>query len=125
MQSTLVQNDLIDCLGHGLIVGAHGITIDLNGHSIDGTGLDAGILNNGYDSVTITNGAIHEFDYGILLNPGTSLNVVTAMRLELNQEAGIALSDADQTGKGNIIRDNTIVSNGVGIYALQQYPLRP
>jgi parallel beta-helix repeat protein len=115
VQSTLVLNDLIDCGGHGLIVGANGITIDLNGHSIDGVGLDAGILNNGYDSVTITNGSISEFDYGILLNPGTALNVVAGMRLELNQEAGIGLSDADQGGVGNTVRENTLVSNSVGI----------
>ena len=43
---------------------------------------------------------IHEFDYGVQLNPGTSLNVVTGVRLENNQEAGIGLSDADQNGAG-------------------------
>jgi hypothetical protein len=86
--SVRVLNDLIDCGGYGLIVGANNITIDLDGHLIDGVGLDAGILNNGYDSVTITNGTITQFDYGILLNPGTSLNIVDSMRLESNQEAG-------------------------------------
>lgn len=115
VQSTRLQNDLLDCGGHALIVGANGITIDLNGHFIDGVGLDAGILNNGYDSVTITNGTIVDFDYGILLNPGTSLNVIDSMRLELNAEAGIALSDADQNGKGNTVRNNTFVSNGYGV----------
>ena len=115
VQSTRLLNDLINCGGPGLIIGAHGITVDLDGHLIDGVGLDAGILNNGYDRVTITNGVIQDFDYGILLNPGTSLNVVSAMRLELNQEAGLALSDADQSGAGNIVRENTIVSNGYGI----------
>ena len=38
---------------------------------IDGIGLDAGIVNMGFDSVTITNGTINEFDYGVLLNPGS------------------------------------------------------
>ena len=75
--SIALTNDLIDCPGHGLIVGANDITIDLDGHVIDGIGLDAGVLNNGYDSVTVTDGHIHEFDYGVQLNPGTSQNVVT------------------------------------------------
>ena len=55
-ESTRVLNDIVDCPGHGLIVGAPGITIDLDGHVIDGVGMDAGILNHGHDSVTVTNG---------------------------------------------------------------------
>ena len=93
------QNDLTDCGGFGLIVGASNITIDLNGHVIDGVDLDAGILNNGYDGVTITNGAISQFDVGIQLNPGTSGNVISNVRVESNSEAGILLSDADQAGQ--------------------------
>ena len=77
-QSVLVQNDLLDCLGDGLVVGASNITIDLNGHTLDGTGLGAGVLNNGFDNVTITNGTIQEFDFGVQLNAGTSLNVISA-----------------------------------------------
>ncbi|HEV2951946.1 MAG TPA: right-handed parallel beta-helix repeat-containing protein, partial [Actinomycetota bacterium] len=119
VQSIILQNDLIDCIGHGIIVGTHGITIDLDGHVIDGTGIDAGILNNGHDSVTVKGGHIHEFDYGVQLNPGSSQNVVTGVRIENNQEAGIGLSDADQNGQGNTIRGNTITGNswGVGLFA--------
>ena len=113
--SIALNNDLIDCLGVGLIVGAHDVTIDLNGHVIDGTGIDAGVLNNGFDSVTVKGGHIHEFDFGVQLNPGSSENVVTGVRLENNQEAGIGLSDADQNGQGNTIRGNTIAGNGWGV----------
>ena len=113
--SIALNNDLIDCLGVGLIVGANDVTIDLNGHVIDGTGIDAGVLNNGHDSVTVKGGHIHEFDYGVQLNPGSSENVVTGVRLENNQEAGIGLSDADQNGQGNTIRGNTITGNGWGV----------
>ena len=116
LQSTILENDLTDCGGFGLIVGANNITIDLNGHVIDGVDLDAGILNNGYDGVTITNGAISQFDVGIQLNPGTSGNVISNVRVESNSEAGILLSDADQAGQGNTIRDNSVSANGVGIW---------
>ena len=117
--SIALDNDLIDCLGVGLIVGANDVTIDLNGHVIDGTGIDAGVLNNGFDSVTVKGGHIHEFDYGVQLNPGSSQNVVTGVRIENNQEAGIGLSDADQNGHGNTIRGNLITGNslGVGLFA--------
>ncbi|WP_162605917.1 right-handed parallel beta-helix repeat-containing protein [Jiangella aurantiaca] len=114
-QSTRLLNDLVDCGGHGLIVGAPGITIDLDGHVVDGLGLDAGILNNGHDDVTITNGLVTQFLNGVQLNPGTARNVVHALRVEGNEEAGIALSDADQGADGNTIRDNSIVANEIGI----------
>ncbi|SDU18316.1 parallel beta-helix repeat (two copies) [Jiangella alkaliphila] len=114
-QSTRLTNDLVDCGGHGLIVGAPGITIDLDGHVIDGLGLDAGILNNGHDDVTVTNGLVTQFLYGVQLNVGTARNVVHDLRVEANEEAGIALSDADQGGDGNTIRDNSIVANELGI----------
>ena len=114
-QSTRLTNDLIDCGGYGLIVGAPGITIDLDGHIVDGMGLDAGILNNGHDDVTITNGFVHEFLYGVQLNPGTARNVVHDLRIELAGEAAIALADADQAGQGNTIRDNSLVGNELGI----------
>jgi parallel beta-helix repeat protein len=115
VQSTRVTNDLVDCLGHGLIVGAPNITVDLDGHVIDGKGLDSGILNNGHDGVTIANGHVHEFAFGVLLNPGTADNVLTGLRVEQNDESGITLSDADQGGKGNAIRGNTLLGNDVGV----------
>ncbi len=115
MQSTRVLNDLVDCGGHGLIVGAPGITIDLDGHIVDGMGLDSGILNNGHDDVTIKNGLVTQYLYGVQLNPGTARNVVHSMRFEANEEAAIALSDADEGPDGNLIRDNSIVGNEVGI----------
>ena len=118
MQSIKVMNDLIDCIGNGLVIGTGNIWVDLNGHTIDGKGIDGGIVNMGFDSVTITNGTVHEFDYGVLLNPGTGLNVVEKIHAELNQEAGIALADADQQGKGNDIRNNTLLQNGAGIWLL-------
>jgi parallel beta-helix repeat protein len=114
-QSTRLLNDLVDCGGYGLIVGAPGITIDLDGHVIDGMGLDAGILNNGHDDVTITGGLISQFLYGVQLNPGTARNVVHTIRVEGNEEAGIVLADAYQGAEGNTIRDNSVAANEIGI----------
>jgi hypothetical protein len=58
--------DLVDCPGSGLVVGAPGITIDLAGHTIDGTGTGTGVDNTGgHDGVRITGGTIREFLFGI------------------------------------------------------------
>ena len=87
--SVLVTNDLSDCPANGLVSGAPGITVALDGHTIDGVGLGAGVLNDGHHEVTVTGGMLREFDVGVLLNPGTADNVVSHFDVELNQEAGV------------------------------------
>jgi hypothetical protein len=94
--SVRVANGLSECPGDGLIVGAADITIDLDGRTRDGTGLGAGVLNAGFDGVTITNGTIQDFDFGVLLQPGTGGNEVSNLSAELSQEAGIMLVGADR-----------------------------
>jgi hypothetical protein len=72
--SVTLQADLLDCPGDGLVIGADAITVDLNGHTIDGTapsgcepsanptlGIDNG---DGYDGVTVEGGTITQFDEG-------------------------------------------------------------
>jgi CSLREA domain-containing protein len=118
-RSTVLTNDLTNCPGNGLVVGASNITIDLDGHTIDGTGIESGVLTNGFDNVTIRNGAVHEFDFGVHVGPGSGGTVVDVMHAELNQEAGVALSDADADGVGATVRNSTFVGNavGIGLYA--------
>jgi nitrous oxidase accessory protein NosD len=63
-----LTSDLIGCSGSGLVVGAPGVTIDLAGHSITGTGTGAGIDNEaGHDSVRVHNGTISGFVFGVHL----------------------------------------------------------
>jgi parallel beta-helix repeat protein len=80
---TKLANDLTNCPRHGIIVGADGITLDLNGHTVDGDATpfedcpedepcDVGIVNSalrngtpfngpGFDRVTIENGSVQDF----------------------------------------------------------------
>jgi len=54
--------------GDGIDVGAPGIVINLNGHTISTTGAGSsgsGVDTGGYDRITIENGSIANFDYGI------------------------------------------------------------
>jgi hypothetical protein len=103
-QSTLVTNDLSECPGDGLVIGADRIIIDLDGHTIDGTGLGTGVLNDGHESVTVKNGTVRDFDYGVRLLSETRHNVIERLTLELNQLAGIELFDA---------WDNEVLANTV------------
>jgi hypothetical protein len=67
-QSVKLVNDLTSCPTDGLVIGADGITVDLNGHTIDGTVTEttcdrpevfrAGIGNPGHDGVTVKDGIV-------------------------------------------------------------------
>jgi large repetitive protein len=105
--STRVTNDLSGCPSDGLVIGADRIIIDLGGHTIDGVGLGAGILGDGYASVTVRNGTVQEFDHGVLLLSESELNAVERLTLQRNQLAGIELFDAaDSRIRANVFQDN-------------------
>ena len=87
-KSTLVTNDLSECLGDGLVIGAPRIIVDLGGHAIDGTGLGTGVRNEGYESVQVRNGTVRDFDRGVYLLPETRGNVLERLRLEHNEVGG-------------------------------------
>ena len=67
---TTLDSDLVNCPNNGIIIGANNITLDLNGHTIDGDATpvdpcpegeacDVGVLNRaGYDRLTIVGGTI-------------------------------------------------------------------
>jgi parallel beta-helix repeat protein len=106
--STTIDNSLAGCAGDGLVIGASGITVDLNGNTIQGTGLGAGIQNNGHDDVTIRNGALLDFDHGVVLNPGTERNSVTGLTLARNEWSAIELNAAS----GNHVAQNQLSEVG-------------
>ena len=80
-----------------------------------GTNLGFGIANAGHDDVTITGGTIQGFDAGVMLGSGTAGNVVSHLTLELHELAGVQLVNADDGGRGNIVRDNLLAGNGNGV----------
>jgi hypothetical protein len=67
-QDTTLDSDLLNCPANGVVIGADNITLDLNGHLIDGVAFQSqsGVDNSaGHDGVTIENGEIQEFFKGI------------------------------------------------------------
>jgi parallel beta-helix repeat protein len=92
--STTVANNLSGCAGDGIVIGAGGITVDLGGHTIAGVGLGTGVRNNGHADVTIRNGSVKQFDYGIVLGPGTVRNTVTGVAVLETEWSGVHLDGA-------------------------------
>jgi parallel beta-helix repeat protein len=65
-QSIRVANDLTNCSGLGLEVRASSVTLDLNGHTIDGDGgSTTGVLVAGFDGVTVKGGRLQQLQFGV------------------------------------------------------------
>ena len=74
---TTLHRNLANCPNNGIVIGADNITLNLNGHTIDGDGAliaecpdgeacDVGVDNGaGHSGVTIADGAITDFEFGI------------------------------------------------------------
>ena len=112
VDTTLAQ-DLIDCPGDGIVIGAANITLDLNRHTIDGDGVtgavgpDIGIRNDGFDGVTVTGGTVREFDFGIRISD-VSANSLLGLLSTLNGRAGIRAEGSE----GGRFVANTSAANG-------------
>jgi parallel beta-helix repeat protein len=107
--SITASNNITNCAGDGLVVGANNITINLNGHVIDGDDSgDEGIDNlGGFDNVKVMNGRITDFGYGVFLENGADQNTINGLEIRSN-EFGIAISsDSDLA----IVKDNRVLLN--------------
>jgi parallel beta-helix repeat protein len=116
-KSVRLDSDLRNCPGAGLVIAADGVTVDLGGHTIDGTGRGTGIVNgyaaDGRRDLIVKNGAVRGFKVGVRSGGrGTQLRRLTIAK---NATGGVILR-----GSTCVVERNTIVDNGYGhgIYLL-------
>jgi parallel beta-helix repeat protein len=125
---TALANDLVDCPNNGIVVGADNITVDLNGHTVDGDGVqfkpcarrdfcDVGVLNDGHDGVTVTNGSTSEFAIGVFIGKARH-NRVLCMSSSRNVLFGFVVAESarslvrDSSGDRNLAPDG----DGLGLF---------
>jgi parallel beta-helix repeat protein len=116
---TTLDSDLVNCPNHGIVIGADGITLDLNGHLVDGDGTpaancdnqkepcDFGLFSDGHDGVTIRNGSVREFAIGVLLGTTTG-------RARHNRVLGVSASGNQFLGLGIFSQVRGLVRNSSG-----------
>ena len=109
-RDTILRDDLIDCRGDGLVIAADAITVNLNGHTVDGIGSDdsAGIRIDSHDGVTIINGSLRQFGYGIYLVDAADNRVLDNTVTEIDMD-GIM---ADSRSSGAVITGNKASKSG-------------
>jgi len=135
-------NDLF-CAGDALIVNADGVTVDLNGHTLSGSGSGVGVTVRARQNVTIHGGTIRDFTTGIFvansngvlikdnrltgnregvfLN-GSSDNVVKENEAWQNQLRGIMLRPtlSGTMSTRNLVKENVLRENPSGILVFGQ-----
>ena len=125
--NTTLNHDLVNCPDNGLVVGADNITLDLNGHTIDGDGVlsdcppenvdmcDLGVNNTaGHHGITVRGGSISDFTHGVL-DEG-SHNVMRGLSVSNSFGSGIALLNAQNDRvTGSFLHDNGLTQDAQGI----------
>jgi parallel beta-helix repeat protein len=98
-QSIVLQADETCASGTtGITVGADGLTIDLGGHTLRGSGISspAGIAVGPFRGITIKNGTVTEFDNGITTAPqGAPHLKLSGVTTSANAESGALLGTTD------------------------------
>jgi parallel beta-helix repeat protein len=114
-EDATLDSDLIDCPGNGIVIDANDVTLDLNGHVVDGRGHSWGITAaatpEGRSGVTIENGSVRDFEFGVV--QAADFGVVSHISAFSNF-VGIDAS----TPSGHVrVERNTLEGNGHGIKA--------
>ncbi|HEX4429211.1 MAG TPA: right-handed parallel beta-helix repeat-containing protein [Frankiaceae bacterium] len=106
--SIRLANNLVNCPGNGLVIGANNITVDLGGHSITGTNAKGGegVADDGHAGVHIQNGTIARFfSHGVGLRkaPHSTVSNLTIRAI------GAGGADPD-TSAGVLVQDSSFTS---------------
>jgi parallel beta-helix repeat protein len=125
---TTLEADLTGCPNNGILIGADGITLDLNGHTISGDGklvrrcprrqiCDAGVGNDGHSGVTVRNGSLRQFATGVVVLEVRD-NHLAELSSSQNQFFGFVIGGSSRT----VIRDSSGHDNplpdgdGLGVF---------
>lgn len=113
--STTLDSDLVNCPGNGIVIGADGITLDLNGHTIDGDEpeecnevCDFGVANFEHADVTIEGGSVGEFALALIVG-GAPNNRLVHLSLTRSTFSGALIFESP----GARFERNTVVANGL------------
>jgi len=107
-----LKADLVGC-STGLVVGADNVTIDLNGHTIEGQSIltGTGIEVVGRSGVRITNGRIRGFATGVFLLDTTEARV----KQLVVRDTDTGISVAGLSGHSNRVVGNDVARSNQGI----------
>ncbi len=110
-----LRHDLRNCRGNGLVVGANRITINLNGHTLDGVGTraSAGVRVTGFSGVVVKGGKIQQFGRGVWLVRATNGRI---LRNTISDSADEGIFTNESSSRA-LIQGNRVSGSGVRLKA--------
>jgi hypothetical protein len=131
---TTLDSDLLDCPNDGIIIGADDVTLDLNGHMIDGDGTpfagctqgeicDGGVVDDGHDGVTVRHGSVREFSVGVAAF-GARHTRVLGISSSTNRFAGILFFKCARSVVRNSSGNGSTHREGEGLFVLNSRQIR-
>ena len=131
----MLDGDLIDCPNHGIVIGADDITLDLNGHRIDGDGTpaagcnprkefcDIGVFNRGHDGVTMRDGSVREFDAGVFVFKSRASRVLD-ISSKKNTSFGLIFNEVSHSRIRDSASSDNIPPEGDGLGLFGSHDVR-
>ena len=134
--STTLDSDLVNCPPpHAVLIAGRGVTLDLGGHTVDGTGagfgIRSGLPGSSAAESKVLNGLVREFQTGVELSSGPDQAVreviVTGNQTGVRLTHGRRLVAERVTATGNVIginltnlidpvvADNDVFANAAGM----------
>jgi parallel beta-helix repeat protein len=108
--ATIVDDLKLDhdltCAGDGLIVGADRIKVDLNGHTITGSGIGIGVSVFGRTDVALTGGTVRNFAVAVRINASTDIVIKQNEFVENPEGVDCQAFCVGNTIKDNVFRDS-------------------
>jgi len=134
---TTLDSDLVDCPNHGIVIGADDVTLDLNGHRIDGDGkpavgcdlrkefCDVGVLNDGHNDVTVRDGSVREFAVGAFVGRARD-NRVLGISSSKNEFFGAVVADStrSEVRNGSFSHNIPPEGDGIGLFGSDHITIR-
>ena len=132
---TRLDGDLVDCPNNGIVIGADDITLDLNGHRIEGDGTpaagcnprkefcDIGVFNRGHDGVTMRDGSVRGFDAGVFVFKARASRVLD-ISSKKNASFGLIFNEVSHSRIRDSASSDNIPPEGDGLGLFGSHDVR-
>jgi parallel beta-helix repeat protein len=123
--NTTLDSDLLDCPNNGIVIGADDVTLDLNGHVVDGDDTefvacppdelcDTGILDDDRDGLVIKDGSVGQFAIGVFMGRTRHSRVLDISSSE-NALFGFIFVESARSGIRNSSGSRNLDPDGDGL----------
>jgi parallel beta-helix repeat protein len=132
---TTLHHDLVNCPNNGILIGADHVTLNLNGHKIDGNGTpetgcdpvtdfcDFGIAFESHHGVTVKHGSVREFEGGILAFKAHNVRLLR-VATSRNRFGNIGVANASRILVRNCSGDRSTSREGNGLGLFDSHHIR-